>query len=94
MLTGLLALPSSFGEMVPGRTTGLDVMSTTGEERRPLAFSGDEMTGFGDIEFPGKSAGDGLDDVGLASLRGDENCVPRNSCEVGSSWDRLFRKGF
>jgi hypothetical protein len=78
-LTGLLALPFSFDEVVPGRTSGLEVTSTAGEERRPRAFRGDDMIGLGEIEFPRKSAGEGREDVGLASLTGDENCVPRNN---------------
>jgi hypothetical protein len=94
VLTGLLALSSGLGDVVPGRTTGLDVMATAGEERRPRALRGDEMIGLGDIELPGKSAGEGLDEVGLASFTGDENCVPRNICDVGRSSDRLWRKGF
>ena len=94
VLMGLLARPSILDEVVPGRTSGLDVMSTVGEERMPRALSGDETTGFGEIEFPSRSAGDGRDEVGLASLIADENCVPRNSCDVGRSWERLFRKGF
>jgi hypothetical protein len=85
MLTGLLGPPLSLEEVVPGSTAGLDVTFTGDEERRPRAFRGDEMTGFGEIELPGKSAGDGREEVGLASLVGDENCVPRNSCDVGRS---------
>ncbi len=94
VLMGLLARPSILDEVVPGRISGLDVMPTIGEERMPRALSGDEMIGFGEIEFPRRSAGEGREEVGLASLIADENCVPRKSCDVGRSWERLFRKGF
>lgn len=95
VLTGLLARSLSLEEAVPGRTIGLDVTPAAGEERRPRAFRGDEIiTGLGDIELPGKSAGEGLDEVGLASFTGGEDCVPRNNCDVGRSSDRLWRKGF
>lgn len=50
-----------------------------GEERKPLAFRGDEI-GFGDMVLWGKSFGDGLDDVGLAPRRpAEENWVALKS---------------
>jgi hypothetical protein len=79
VLTGLDSAPSNLEEAVPGRISGLEVRSATGEERRPRALSGEEMTGFGEIELFGKSGGEGRDEVGLPSLTGDENCVPWKS---------------
>lgn len=51
------------------------------------------MTGLGEIELLGKLAGDGREEVGLASLAGDEDWVPWNNSDAGRSWDRLCRKG-
>jgi hypothetical protein len=42
LLVGLLTRPRMSGDVVPGRTSGLEVTSTGGVDRRPRAFKGDE----------------------------------------------------
>ena len=93
VFTGLLGSLGP-GEDVPGRIAGSDTRFPSAAYREPRAFNGDELAIFEETVLRRKSAGEGREDVGLASLTADEHCVPLNSCDAGSNCDRLFRKGF
>lgn len=70
-MDGVVCASPGRGESVVRITCGLETLPMVGEERSPRAFSGEEM-GLGEIVLCGKSFGDGLDEVGLATRRAAE----------------------